>query len=577
MNSRRNQRFNLCVAAAALAWSGSCASDNANSIEPDVAASASARPGGSVAASVAELEIEAVELLRRIAVLASDRFEGRAPGSAGEELTVKYLIEEFRAAGAEPGNPDGTFVQRVPLVGFKAAPRAAWSTSRGERELVFPDDYVAVSRAQKSSVSVDAPLVFVGYGVEAPEFGWDDYKGVDVKGKVLVMLVNDPPVPDPGDPARLDERMFGGRAMTYYGRWTYKYEIAAAKGAAAAILVHETGPAGYPYEVVSGSWSRENFDIARSGDAPVLQVEGWVREAIARELFEAAGASFDDAKRAALSRDFRPRELGGVRAKLRVDNTLRQVESRNVIAKVTGSKRPDECVVYTAHWDHLGNDTAKAGDGIYNGAVDNATGTSGLVELAQAFLRARPERTVLFLAVTAEEKGLLGSKWYAANPLYSLEKTLAVINMDALNTWGRTRDVVSVGMGNSTLHDLLAKHAQAQGRVVLPDDEPEKGFFYRSDHFSFAKFGVPGLHAGGGMDYLDRPAGWGQRVRDEYTANDYHKPSDEVRAEWDLSGAVEDLRLFYRVGAELAGAVRWPTWSAGAEFRAIRERRLAAQ
>lgn len=572
MTTRRDLPLSLWAAAAALTSICACASDASST-----RAQSAAEGGVRADSSAAEGEIDAAELLRRIAVLSSDRFEGRAPGSPGEELTVQHLIEEFRAAGAEPGNPDGTFVQRVPLVGFKAASSAAWITRSGERALRFPDDYVAVSRAQTPSVSVDAPLVFVGYGVEAPEFGWDDYKGVDIKGKVLVMLVNDPPLPDAADPTKLDESMFGGRAMTYYGRWTYKYEIAAAKGAAAAILVHETGPAGYPYEVVSGSWGRENFDIARTGDAPALQVEGWVREAIARELFQSAGADFDEAKRAALSREFRPRELGGVRAKLSVDNTLRKVDSRNVIAKITGSKRPDEYVVYTAHWDHLGNDTTKSGDGIYNGAVDNASGTSGLVEIAQAFARARPERTVLLLAVTAEEKGLLGSKWYAANPLYSLEKTLAVINMDALNVWGRTRDVISVGMGNSTLHDVLAKHAQALGRVVLPDDEPEKGFFYRSDHFSFAKLGVPGLHAGSGMDYLDRPAGWGQRVRDEYTANDYHKPSDEIYAEWDLSGAIDDLRLFYRVGADLAGSAPWPTWSEGAEFRAIRERRLAAQ
>ncbi len=529
-------------------------------------------------AAGAEARIDAEDLLRRVAVLASDRFEGRAPGSAGEKLTLEHLEQEFRAAGAEPGNPDGTFTQRVPLVGFKATCDARWVTSKGERALKFPDDYVAVSRAQKPLVEVDAPLVFVGYGVEAPEYGWDDYKGVSVAGKVLVMLVNDPAVPDPNDPSKLDEKVFGGRAMTYYGRWTYKYEVAAEKGAVAAILIHETGPAGYPYEVVSGSWGRENFDIAREGvDAKGLQVEAWIRDSIARELFAGAGLDFEEAKRAARSRDFKPLELGGARAKLRVENALRTVESRNVIAKVTGASRPDEYVVYTAHWDHLGRDESKQGDGIYNGAVDNATGTSGLVEMAQAFANAtpRPERTVLFLAVTAEEKGLLGSKWYAQNPLYSLEKTLGVINMDGLNTWGRTRDVISVGMGNSTLHDTLAAHAREMGRVVLPDDEPEKGFFYRSDHFEFAKLGVPGLHAGSGMDFLDRPAGWGQRVRDEYTANDYHKPSDEIRAEWDLSGAIEDLRLFFRVGYELANTNEWPAWSADAEFRAVRERRLA--
>jgi Zn-dependent M28 family amino/carboxypeptidase len=557
------------AAAAALLAALACRSNESDSAPASAPARVSAE---------AEARIDAVELLRRVAVLASDRFEGRAPGSAGEKLTLEHLEQEFRAAGAEPGNPDGTFTQRVPLVGFKATPDARWVASKGERALKFPDEYVAVSRAQKPLVEVDAPLVFVGYGVEAPEYGWNDYKDVSVAGKVLVMLVNDPAVPDANDPSKLDEEVFGGRAMTYYGRWTYKYEIAAAKGAVAAILVHETGPAGYPYEVVSGSWGRENFDIAReSGEAKGLQVEGWIRDSIARELFADAGLDFEEAKRAALSRDFKPLELGGARAKLRVENALRTVESRNVIAKVTGSSRPDEYVVYTAHWDHLGRDEAKQGDGIYNGAVDNATGTSGLVEMAQAFASAtpRPERTVLFLAVTAEEKGLLGSKWYAQNPLYPLEKTLGVINMDGLNTWGRTRDVISVGMGNSTLHDTLAAHARDMGRVVLPDDEPEKGFFYRSDHFEFAKLGVPGLHAGSGMDYHDRPAGWGQRVRDEYTANDYHKPSDEIRAEWDLSGAVEDLRLFFRVGHELANTDVWPTWSVDAEFRAVRERRLA--
>lgn len=560
--------ISFCAATALALSSTACRSGGADSSE----ASAPER-GASLAA--AEQRIDSTELLRRIAVLASDRFEGRAPGSAGEELTVEHLLAEFRAAGAEPGNPDGTYVQRVPLVGFKASATARFTTPRGVRELAFPADYVAVSRQQKPLVELEAPLVFVGYGVEAPEYGWNDFKDVDVRGKVLVMLVNDPPVADPRDPKKLDDKVFGGRAMTYYGRWTYKYEIAAAKGAIGALLVHETGPAGYPYEVVSGSWGRENFDIERSaGSAEGLAVEGWLREDVARELLASAGLDLAQAKSAALSRDFRPLDLVGAKFALRLANELRKVSSRNVVAKLTGTTRPDEFIVYTAHWDHLGHDTSIAGDGIYNGAVDNASGTSGLVEMAQAFAAARPQRSVLFLAVTAEEKGLLGSKWYAHNPLYSLERTLAVINMDGLNTWGRTRDLESVGMGNSTLHDTLAKHARDMGRVVLPDDQPEKGYFYRSDHFSFAKFGVPGLHAGSGVDYLDRPPGWGERLRDEYTARDYHKPSDEIRAEWNLEGAVEDLRLFFRVGHELANTSEWPRWSADAEFRAVREQRL---
>jgi len=567
MRSHRQLRSRL-AAACALAVLAACRSGSDGP-------SSSAQRSASAELAQAEQCIDADELLRRIAVLASDRFEGRAPGSSGEELTVQYLASEFRAAGAEPGHPDGTFFQQVPLVGFKASPSAHLSTAAGVRELKFPGEYVAVSRQQAPRIELDAPLVFVGYGVDAPEYGWDDFKGVDLEGKVAVMLVNDPPLADPSDPTRLDERMFGGRAMTYYGRWTYKYESAAAKGALGALLVHETGPAGYPYEVVSGSWGRENFDLERAaGDRRGLALEGWLREDVARALFAEAGLEFERAKAAALSREFEPVELRGAKFAARIENTLRKVSSRNVLAKITGAERPDEFVVYTAHWDHLGHDPAKSGDGIYNGAVDNATGASGLVEIAQAFAALRPARSVLLLAVTAEEKGLLGSKWYAEHPLYPLERTLAVINMDAMNTWGRTRDVISVGMGNSTLHDTLAAHARVQGRVVLPDDEPEKGFFYRSDHFSFAKFGVPGLHAGGGVDFRERPAGWGQRVREEYTARDYHKPSDEVRAEWDLSGAVEDLRLFLRVGAELAGDGAWPTWSEDAEFRSVREQRL---
>jgi Zn-dependent M28 family amino/carboxypeptidase len=388
------------------------------------------------------------------------------------------------------------------------------------------------------------------------------------------MLVNDPAVPDPDDPAKLDESMFRGRAMTYYGRWTYKYEIASAKGAAAALIVHETGPAGYPYEVVAGSWGRENFDIDREdGNAGRVAVEGWLREDVARDLFRDSGLDFDSAKRQALSRDFRPIEMGGSRLTARVASELRRIRSRNVIAKLEGASHADEYVVYTAHWDHLGRDDARADDPIFNGALDNASGTAGLLEIAQAFASldvARPPRTVLFLAVTAEEKGLLGSKWYASRPLYPLERTLACINMDGLNPWGRTRDVESVGLGNSTLHDYLVEAARGQGRVVEPDSEPEKGYFYRSDHFEFAKLGVPGLHAGSGDEYVGRPEGWGKAKRDEYTARDYHKPSDEMRDDWDLAGAVEDLLLFFTVGFNVANADEWPRWSAGAEFEAVR-------
>ncbi len=536
---------------------------------------------GSPAASDTSAAIDAQDLLAHTVELSSDRYEGRAPGSRGEELTVEYLTKHFRELGLAPGNPDGTYVQRVPLVGFRGQPSFTLELPFGEKTLAFPDQFVALTRRPVDEVNVDAPLVFAGYGVVAPEFGWDDFEDVDVRGKTLVMLVNDPPVPDPSDPAKLDAKVFGGRAMTYYGRWTYKYEIAAQKGAAACILVHETGPAGYPYQVVSGSWGRENFDVASSDGASRVQVEGWITEEVARELFDACGLPFDEAKRKALRRDFRPIPLEGAKARLRVERTAREVVSHNVVARIPGSdpKRKDELVVYTAHWDHLGRDESREGDQIFNGAVDNATGIAGMLEIAEAFTRLDepPARSVLFLAVTAEEKGLLGAKYYASHPLYPLAKTLAVINMDGLNTWGKTRDVASIGLGNSTLHDVLIAAAREQGRVVVGDSEPEKGYFYRSDHFEFAKRGVPGLHFGNSLDFVDRPAGYGEQKSAEYTERDYHKPSDEVMPDWDLSGAVEDLRLFFDVGLRVCATDEWPRWTKGAEFEAVREASLGTR
>ena len=399
-------------------------------------------------------------------------------------------------------------------------------------------------------------MVFVGYGVVAPEYGWDDYKGVDVRGKTIVMLVGDPAIPDLDNPKQLDPNMFKGRAMTYYGRWTYKYEIASEKGAAAAILVHETGPAGYPFSVVTGSWGRENFEIREQGEnRQRVMVEGWVSLDKAKELCTAGGKDFDELKLAALGRDFRPVALGA-RANFAVENRLRDVQSRNVVARVAGSdpKLRDEYVIYTAHWDHLGRDPGLAGDQIFNGAADNASGTAALLELAEAYARLTPppKRSILFLAVTAEEKGLLGAKYYATHPLYPLDKTLADINMDVINLWGRTRDIISVGKGQSTLDDVLEAAAAEHGRVVMGDAEPEKGFFYRSDHFEFAKQGVPALDPKGGMLYIGKPDDFGQRTHDEYTERDYHKVSDEVKPGWDLAGALEDLRLLFEVGLRVA-------------------------
>ncbi len=526
--------------------------------------------------------ITADDILRHTTVLSSDAYEGRGPGTRGEDSTVAYLTAQFQQLGLKPGNPDGSFVQNVSMIGFSATPTGSLAAGGKTISLGFPNDFVAVSRHDRPQVNVaGSDLVFVGYGVVAPEYGWDDYKGLDVRGKTIVMLINDPAVTAAGDTAALDTAMFKGKAMTYYGRWTYKYEIASEKGAAAAIIVHETGPAGYPWEVVSGSWGRENIDIAQSGPTSRVQVESWITLDKARELFSAAGQNFDSLKRAATTKEFRPVALNA-KATFGIRNQVRRLQSRNVVAKIEGSDPTlkDEYVVYTAHWDHLGRDSAAQGDQIYNGALDNASGTAALLELAEAFTKAPtpPKRSILFLAVTAEEKGLLGAKYYAENPLYPLTQTVANINMDGVNQWGRTKDVTVVGFGNSTLDDVLRQAAAVQGgRVLAPDAEPEKGFYYRSDHFEFAKLGVPALYIDSGVDYIGKPAGYGQQKRDEYTSNDYHKPSDEVKPDWDLAGAVEDAQLLYLVGHRVANDARIPEWKAGAEFKARRDSAMAAR
>jgi Zn-dependent M28 family amino/carboxypeptidase len=523
--------------------------------------------------------MSAESMMGHISRLSSDGFEGRGPGTAGEDSTVAYLIDQFTSLGLAPGNPDGGFEQGVDLIGLTPVATANFRINGAPFEMRWPDDYVATTLRQVPSVEVtNSDIVFVGYGVVAPEYQWDDYKDVDVRGKTIVMLVNDPPVPDPTDSTQLDQSVFNGKAMTYYGRWTYKYEIAAEKGAAAALIVHETGPAGYPYAVVLAGWGRESINVvAEDGNAGRAAVEGWITVDKARQLLQTAGLDFDALKASARSRDFRPVALKGT-ASIRVENTLRTMRSRNVIAKLEGSdpELRNEYLVYTAHWDHLGRDTTRAGDQIFNGALDNASGTAALLELAKGFkaLPTAPKRTVLFLAVTAEEQGLLGAKYYAANPLYPLDRTVANINIDGINQWGRTRDVVVVGYGNSTLDDILAEAAAEQGRVLAPDPESEKGFFYRSDHFEFAKKGVPALYTDSGTEFLDKPTGYGQSKREEYTANDYHKPSDEVKPDWDLSGAVEDLALMFNVGYRVAQSPTWPEWKPGTEFKAIREAML---
>lgn len=525
--------------------------------------------------------ITADGLMSHIRTLSSDAFEGRGPGTAGEDSTVAYLTAQFKALGLAPGNPDGSYVQNVELIGYTGRSTASIRMGRQPVAMRTGDDFIAVSRHDTSDVNVtDSEIVFVGYGVVAPEYGWDDYKGMDVRGKTVLIMVGDPPVPDPADSARLDSATFRGKAMTYYGRWTYKYEKASEMGAAAAIIIHQTGPAGYPWEVVSGSWGIENFDIPSASASSRVPVEGWMTEAKAREIFLASGRDFDGVVRHATTREFTPLPLFGT-ASWNVKNTIRRVQSRNVIAKLEGSdpSLKDEYVVYSAHWDHFGRNPALQGDKILNGALDNASGTAQMLEIAKAFtqLEKAPKRSVLFLAVTAEEAGLLGAKYYAQHPLYPLSKTLANINIDGANQWGRTSDVVVIGLGNSTLDDVLDSVVVAAGRTIVPDPESEKGFFYRSDHFEFAKEGVPALYADAGVNYVGKPGGWGLEKRNEYTARDYHKPSDEVKPDWDLSGAVEDGQMLFEVGYRVAQSRAWPEWKPGTEFKAKREAMLTSK
>ncbi|GAA4425999.1 M28 family metallopeptidase [Pontibacter saemangeumensis] len=549
--------------------------------EEEEASAAASAAADSTALEPALQSITAADILKRTKVLASDAFEGRAPGTAGEDSTVSYLVRQFKALGLQPGNPNGTFVQKVPLVGFTAKPKATFKAGGQTIPLNFPSDYVAITKRFVPDIAVNnSEMVFVGYGIVAPEYGWDDYKGLDVKGKTIVMLINDPPIPSAAKAGELDSTMFGGKAMTYYGRWTYKYEIAAEKGAAAAIIIHETEPAGYPYEVISGSWSRENFDVKKANNnMDRVSVEAWITMAKAQQLLSAAGKDLEQLKQAAVQKDFKPVPLNAT-ASFSIQNELREIESQNVVAKLEGAdpQLKEEYVVYTAHWDHLGKDETLQGDQVYNGALDNASGTAGLVELAEAFTKmlTKPKRSILFLAVTAEEKGLLGSKYYAENPLYPLNKTVANINMDMLNAYGPTEDVVVIGYGNSTLEDVLAEAAATQNRRIVPEASPEKGSFYRSDHFEFAKQGVPALYAKSGEVARDQPADYVKKWSDGYTAQSYHKLSDEVGDDWNLEGAVEDLKLFLRVGYKVANTEKYPEWKPGTEFKAKREASLAS-
>lgn len=535
-------------------------------------------PGPKTLADVPNLSTDAI--LADTRKLASDEFEGRAPGSKGEDLTVQYLTDEFQKMGLAPGNPDGTWVQKVPLVAISGAPSPLTVQKGGmKKSFKVSDDFVAFSKHVTDEVKVEnSELVFAGYGVQAPEYNWDDFKGVDVKGKTIVVLVNDPPVPDPADAKELDAKTFGGKAMTYYGRWTYKFEKAAELGAAGVLIVHETYPAGYPWPVVQGM-AAERFNMAAPDkNLGRSKVEGWLTKDAAVALLKMAGQDYEKLKAQAATPAFKAVPLG-LNASLSIKQTMRTVDSRNVIAKLPGAdpRLKDEYVIYTAHWDHFGHCAAVDGDDICNGALDNASGTAMMLEIARKMktVQPAPKRTLLFLSVTAEEQGLLGSEYYGNFPLYPLEKTLGVINIDGVNQWGRTSDLVVVGLGASDLDDYAAAAAKEQNRTLKADAEPEKGFYYRSDHFNFAKKGVPAFDPDAGIDYIGKPADYSQKKRDEYTNTDYHKPSDQIKPDWDLSGAAEDGKLFLAMGYRVAQAETYPQWKPGNEFRSIREAALA--
>src|SRR5260370_3706107 len=444
-------------------------------------------------------------LLAHIKILASDQFEGRAPGTKGEELSVNYITDQLKQIDLKPGNPDGSYIQEVPLVGIKGEPRMSLAIGDKTTELRYPDDFVASSARLQSEIKIDnSDVVFVGYGIVAPEYGWDDYKDVDVSRKTILMLIGDPPLPDPKDASKLNDKMFKGKAMTYYGRWTYKYEIAAQKGAAAAVIIHETEPAAYPYSVVKTSWAKENYEIDNPNkNMDAVPVRSWITRDDGKKLLADSGQDFDSLKKSAATKEFRPVALNA-KANIEIKQTLRSFKSRNVIGKLDGSdpKVQNEYVIYTAHWDHLGRHPELKGDQIFNGSIDNPSGVASLIQLAAAFtkLNPPPKRSVLFMATTAEEAGLLGATFYAEHPLYPLEKTLADINIDTVNPWGKTRDIEDLSDNDSALDDLLTAAAKRNGRVMTPNSQPEKGSFYRADHFEFSKLGVPSLYTGGGKD-----------------------------------------------------------------------------
>jgi Zn-dependent M28 family amino/carboxypeptidase len=509
-------------------------------------------------------------LAKHIAVLAGNDFMGRKPFTEGETKTIRYLQDQFQAVGLEPGNGNG-YVQEVPMVNIttNASPAMQVKSAGGEFKLKGLEDYVIWTDRTDTAVSFENDdVIFAGYGVVAPEYNWNDYEGIDVKGKIVLVLVNDPGF------NKGDSTLFKGRTMTYYGRWTYKFEEAARQGAKGCLIVHNTIAAAYPFKVVQNNWNTSRLHLdEREKPAKHANIIGWLSQDAAFRMLRAAGLD---------STLFAKADQPGFKAlpiniKLSANIQVKAAynKSYNVIGKITGTKYPDETIIYTAHWDHLGVGAAnEKGDTIYNGALDNASATAGLLELARSFkkLDSIPERTIVFLSVTAEEQGLWGSAYYAQNPVYEAKKTVANINMDGLNWYGKTKDVIVIGQGQSTLEDILQEELEKAGRYISFDSHPEAGYYYRSDHFNFAKVGIPALYISSGVDVIGRGKGFGQKQVDDYTKLNYHRPSDEFNSSWQLAGAIDDLQLLFRVGRRLAAGGQWPAWKAGSEFKAIRER-----
>ena len=501
--------------------------------------------------------------------LASDEFQGRAPGTEGEKRVLDFLAGQFEDAGLRPAN-QGSCLQAVPLVSLTANPDMALAIEGpgfSARYAVGSQTMLSTKRVQREISLDNSEMVFVGYGIVAPEYAWDDYAAVDVRGKTVVILVNDPGF------ATADPELFRGNTMTYYGRWTYKYEEAARQGAAAALIIHETDAAGYGWDVVANSWSGEQFDLVRAnGNQSAVAVEGWLSGAAASEILAAAGLDLESARQMALAGDFETVALG-LTASTRFSNEIKNLNSSNVAGLIQGTKRPGEIIIYMAHWDHLGIKPNLEGDRIFNGAVDNATGTAAILELARAFaaMEPAPERSILILAVTGEESGLLGSAWYAEHPLFPLNQTVAALNFDSLITDGATRDITVFGLGSSELEEYLERAASKQGRVPVNEPTPEKGYFFRSDHFNLAKVGVPVLYAEAGVDNLQHGREWGVARMQDYRRDRYHQPADEYNADWDWGGVLQDLELYFEIGRELAAESTFPNWYENSEFRARRD------